>query len=78
MPLLDYLNAAEKAKGIRHQIAVNDLRQYIYAREPDYIIAEMRKIENIPVLKYMQEAGLRKGLFSAYLEHLGRLGGKVE
>ena len=74
MPLLDYLNIAEKQKGIQHQIAVRNLRAYINSRVPDHIIAEMRKIENIKVLKYLQEAGLRGKLYHAFLDHMLRLG----
>lgn len=77
MRLLELLQRCQGRAGIAHKIALEDLRAYLNRTPPDTIIDEMQQISNVPLLKYMMEAGLRWPIYTAFLEHLRKVGREI-
>lgn len=68
-----YLIAVRDSKGIEHMTAVNSLRWYIRTTKETDMVSAIRAIEDIGLMKYLIEAGLKPTLQRVTLLHYDRL-----
>lgn len=74
MSLLEtYVWNTMKAKGLRHKIMLDALRNYLRTSRPEDIIFQINRITRIDELRTLWEAGLREPIRSAVLRRLEEL-----
>lgn len=73
MRLLRLLQMCQEKGGLGHLVAIQQLRRWLVDTPEAMIIDQMQQIRNVPLLKYLQEAGLPGRVYGAFIDHLATL-----
>ncbi len=65
-----YCKHVVRTKGMGHIIALDGLRLYLKATNPERLITEMNKIVEPELLRAMQEAGVPNSIWDEYIKKL--------
>ena len=65
-----YTRRVLRSRGIEHQVELENLRRYLRETDDDALCAEIELLDEPNLLRILQEAGVRKGIWDCYHEKL--------
>ena len=65
-----YCRSVAQPAGMRHLLALTNLRNYLKTTDPKRLVDEMKLLDKHEYLRAMQEAGVPKSIWEEYVEKL--------